>query len=568
MIAPENRRRRISFGRLGQRLLADGLVSLESLNDALDTQTTTGEMLGEILVAQGSITLAQLRTYLEETSGFPFVDLGEVEIDREIATVLPESFLASSKALPFREVNGEVHVAMADPLDLSVSDELKARLGKPVLTYQAFAKDVEDATRRAFDVRHKTQSVLSEIQVGGSAETEEVAEVVDDAPIVRLLNSVLSAAFSSRASDVHLEPQESLVRVRFRIDGMMYEQMTFPTSHLAACLSRLKVMAGLDIAERRRPQDGRFSTRDDHGNDFDVRLSIMGTIYGEKACMRLLQAGSGLADMSKLGFWPEQQDVFERFIHRPHGLILVTGPTGSGKSTTLYAALQSINDSTKNINTVEDPVEFKLPGINQMQVNPKIGVTFAVGLRTLVRQDPDVILVGEIRDRETAEISIQAALTGHLVLSTLHTNDAPGALVRLQNMGIEPFLISSAVVGVMGQRLMRTLCSHCRETYLPDPGEAFVAGIPVTDGVVPRLARASGCRRCNGRGTRGRSAAMEIMPMSDPLRNLVLDGASGAALYQQAVSEGMSTMRESAIRKALDLQIPASEIVRVFAQED
>jgi type II secretory ATPase GspE/PulE/Tfp pilus assembly ATPase PilB-like protein len=293
----------------------------------------------------------------------------------------------------------------------------------------------------------------------------------------------------------------------------------------------------------------------------------MPTVYGEKAVMRLLEKQNTVANLERVGFLPDQRTLFDRFLDRPHGLILVTGPTGSGKSTTLYAALQAINDPTININTVEDPVEYKLPGVNQMQANPKIGVSFASGLRTLLRQDPDVILVGEIRDRETAEIAIQAALTGHLVLSTLHTNDAPSALVRLRNMGIEPFLVSSAVLGVVGQRLLRTICSSCREVYPATQELVDALEIEIPGGGLPTFARGVGCKRCGGRGTRGRTGAMEIVTMSDALRQMVLRDVSGSELYDQALTEGMVTMRQAAIRKVIDHQVPAQEIVRVFSKE-
>ena len=549
--------------RLADRLRADRAVDEETLRQALDGARGAVGTMGESLVASGLIDAARLGPYLEEAAGFPFVDLGEVELDRTLATQVPEALLFAKRALPFRAVDGAVHVAMADPLDLAVVDDLKARLRRNLVPHLAFPRDLEDATRRAFDACMKAQSVLSEF--GIEAETLEAEETqTDDAPIVRLVNGVLSAAFSSRASDVHLEPMEHEVRVRFRIDGVMSEQMTIPIGHLPACVSRLKVMSGLDIAERRRPQDGRFSSRDEHGHEFDVRLSLMPTVHGEKACMRLLEKKSSLASIDRLGFLPEQQATFRKFVKRPHGLILVTGPTGSGKSTTLYAALGGINDPAININTVEDPVEFKLAGVNQMQVNHKIGVTFASGLRTLVRQDPDVILVGEIRDQETAEIAVQAALTGHLVLSTLHTNDAPGAVIRLRNMGVEPFLIASALVGTVGQRLMRSLCPHCREAYVPDAEEAAAAGVPLGE----TMYRGVGCRRCGGRGTRGRSAAVELMSMSDGIRSLVLEGASGMQVYAKACEEGMATMRESAVRKAREGIVSPAEIVRVFAQED
>jgi len=437
----------------------------------------------------------------------------------------------------------------------------------------ALSADLNEAIKRSYDARDKVRNLIHEIGETTTQLVEEntVDELIDQgqqAPIVRLVNSLVGGAVAAGASDIHLEPAEGSIRVRYRIDGVMYEQMTLPANHLPACISRLKIMGGLDIAERRRPQDGRFSTRDDNGREFDIRLSLMPTVYGEKACMRLLEKANALASVEKIGFFPEQRKLFESFIRRPHGLILVTGPTGSGKSTTLYAALQAINDSTKNINTIEDPVEYRLSGINQMQVNNKIGVSFAAGLRTLVRQDPDVILVGEIRDKDTAEIAIQAALTGHLVLSTLHTNDAPGALVRLQNMGVEPFLVSSAIVGIIGQRLLRNLCPYCRQEYTPNIDIAMAAGIPITDGKVPLMARPVGCKRCGGRGTKGRNATLEILAMTEKLREMVLQRCSGPELSVQAMKEGMIPMRESAVRKALDFQISLEEIVRVFSEED
>ncbi|MBS1726022.1 MAG: type II/IV secretion system protein [Armatimonadetes bacterium] len=572
MILNESLNRRRILGRLGERLLAEGAIADETLRQALEIQQSSGGFLGELLVSLGAITPSQLRGHLEEITGFPFVDISEVDIDRELSTQLPEHFVVSNLVLPFREKNGSIHVAMADPLNLSLVDEIRASLGRPVVPYLALTQDLEFAIKRAFDVRQKTRSVLDEIQIDRGVQASQIDELIDqveEAPLVRLVSSVLLAASSAGASDIHVEPQEGNVRVRFRVDGVLYDQMTIPTSHLAAFVSRLKVMSGLNIAERRRPQDGRFTIKDDFDNRFDVRLSIMPTVYGEKACMRLLEKSNSIAKMDKLGFMSDQKAKFEQFVRRPHGLVLVTGPTGSGKSTTLYTALQSINDSSKNINTIEDPVEYKIAGINQMQVDVKTGVTFATGLRTLVRQDPDVILVGEIRDRDTAEIAIQAALTGHLVLSTLHTNDAPSALVRLQNMGIEPFLISSAVIGVVGQRLLRVLCPYCRETYTPTIDEMMSAQLPIGSGEsMPHLANPVGCRRCDNRGSRGRTAAMEIFGMTDEMRKLVLKEASANELYDLARREGMVTMREAAISKALDLQVSLSELHRVFSQED
>lgn len=564
---------RFLLGRMGERLVKDGVITEDHLYEAIQRQKQVGGLIGEIIVQMGFLSAAEIKPYLEEWTGFPFVDIVEEEIDRDVVSRVPKTTVVSRLALPYREQNGQVLVAMADPLDIETIDEYRATLNMPIVAYLALSADLNEAIKRSYDDRDKVRNLIHEIgessiQLVEEKDDEDELDEGQKAPIVRLVNSLVGGAVAAGASDIHLEPAEGSVRVRYRIDGVMYEQMTLPANHQAACISRLKIMGGLDIAERRRPQDGRFSTRDDSGREFDIRLSLMPTVYGEKACMRLLEKANALASVDKIGFFPEQRKLFESFIKRPHGLILVTGPTGSGKSTTLYAALQAINDSTKNINTIEDPVEYRLSGINQMQVNHKIGVTFATGLRTLVRQDPDVILVGEIRDKETAEIAIQAALTGHLVLSTLHTNDAPGALVRLQNMGVEPFLVSSAIVGIIGQRLLRNLCPFCRQEYTPHMDIAMAAGIPIRDGIVPTMARPVGCKRCGGRGTKGRNATLEILAMTERLREMVLQRCSGPELSTQAISEGMIPMRESAVRKALDYQISIDEIVRVFAQDD
>ncbi len=564
---------RFVMGRLGERLVKDGAITEDQLRDAVQKQKQVGGFLGEVIVGMGFMSAGEIKSYLVEWTGFPFVDIVEEEIDRDLVQQVPKATVVSRLALPYREVHGRVHVAMADPLDIETIDEFRATLNKPIVACLALSADLNEAIKRSFDARDRVRNLITEIGETTTTiiEDKSVDELIDQsqqAPIVRLVNSLVGGAVAAGASDIHMEPQDGGVRVRYRIDGVMYEQMTLPANHQAACVSRLKIMGGLDIAERRRPQDGRFSTRDDTGREFDVRLSLMPTVYGEKACMRLLEKANSIANVEKLGFLPLQKAMFERFIRRPHGLILVTGPTGSGKSTTLYAALQTINDSTKNINTVEDPVEYRLSGVNQMQVNTKIGVTFATGLRTLVRQDPDVILVGEIRDRDTAEIAIQAALTGHLVLSTLHTNDAPGALVRLQNMGVEPFLVSSAIIGIIGQRLLRCLCPTCREEYTVKKDVALAAQIPFDEANPPRVAKPVGCKRCGNRGTKGRTAALEILPMTEKLREMVLQRCGGQELTVQAISEGMMTMREAAIKKVLDLQVSPEEIMRVFAQEE
>ena len=564
---------RFLLGRMGERLVKDGVISDDQLLQAIQRQKQVGGPLGELLVSMGFLTAGEIKPYLEEWTGFPFVDISEEEIDRDVVSRVPKTTVVSRLALPFKEQGGQVFVAMADPLDIETIDEYRAMINLPVVACLALGNDLNEAIKRSYDERDKVRNLIHEIgessiQIVEEPNYDDDVDEGQQAPIVRLVNSLVGGAVAAGASDIHLEPAENGVRVRYRIDGMMYEQMTLPANHLPACISRLKIMGGLDIAERRRPQDGRFSTRDDSGREFDIRLSLMPTVYGEKACMRLLEKANALANIDRIGLFPDQRKLFESFIRRPHGLILVTGPTGSGKSTTLYAGLQAINDSTKNINTIEDPVEYRLNGINQMQVNAKIGVTFAAGLRTLVRQDPDVILVGEIRDKDTAEIAIQAALTGHLVLSTLHTNDAPGALVRLQNMGVEPFLVSSAITGIIGQRLLRSLCPHCREEYYPPVDVAMAAGVPIVDGKAPLMARGVGCKRCGGRGTKGRSATLEILAMTERLREMVLQRCSGPELTTQAISEGMIPMRDIAVQKALNFQVSLEEIVRIFAQDE
>lgn len=557
--------------KLGERLLADGIIDEEQLRQGLERQRVTGQFLGETLFGLGVVSSAQIGKYLEDVTGFPFIDLTEATVDPTVASFIPEEYARRRHVLPFRDRDGSIDVAMIDPLNIAVVDDLRSRIGRPIVPFLAFANDIDDSIKRAFDATRKALSVLEEI--GGTSQDAEFSietllGLAEDAPIVRLVSSIVQGAIGAGASDIHIEPAESNVRVRYRLDGILYEQMTIPRSHLAATISRLKIMSNLDISERRRPQDGRFAASDPAGRGFDVRLSIMPTVYGEKAVMRLLAKSSAYGTMDKLGFFPEQKDAFEKFIRRPHGIILVTGPTGSGKSTTLYAALQSINDPGLNINTIEDPVEYKLPGVNQVQVNHRIGVTFATGLRTLVRQDPDVILVGEIRDAETAEIAVQAALTGHLVLSTLHTNDAPGALIRLQNMGVEPYLISSSVIGVVGQRLLRTICPSCKETT-PTTREIQEAyALTGHTNPLPVVAHGRGCKRCGNRGVRGRSAVYEIMPMTDTIRDGVLKGFSGNLLMDIAVQEGMSTMLESGWRKVVDHVVPPSEVLRVLTHED
>ena len=557
--------------RVGEVLLGEGLIDEMQLRLALERQRESGGFLVENLVALGYAKPESVGKYLDQATGFPFVDLSQVTIDLELARVLPEALARRKLALPFAEKDGEVLVALADPLNIATVDELASRLGKRIQPHLAFSFDLEEAISRAFTAKHKAEAVIAEM--GGSSlaqdfTDDELIGLASDAPIVRLIHGIIDSAVNLGASDIHIEPHEETVRVRYRLDGLLFDQMNIPRGSLAAAVSRVKVMANLNIAERRRPQDGRLMFRDEGGREFDLRISIMPTVYGEKVVMRILEKNTSTASIEKLGFFPEQRQLFERFIKKQHGIVLVTGPTGSGKSTTLFAALSKINNPALNINTIEDPVEYHLPGANQVAVNPKIGVTFATGLRTLVRQDPDVIMVGEIRDAETAEIAVQAALTGHLVMSTLHTNDAPGALVRLQNMGVEPYLISSAIIGLVGQRLLRTVCPNCKRQEVASAGTLEALGLK-PDGRGPiMVSRGHGCPKCSGRGMKGRTATYEIMAMSDSIRDKVLARCSAADLMAQAVKDGMVPMRDAGVRKVLEGVTTPEEVLRVLYVED
>ena len=562
---------RRTASRLGDVLVEDAVITEAQLRKALDTQKGQGNFLGETLLEMGMVAPDVLGKYLEASTGFPFVELSESDIDLEVARLIPESFARTNNVLPFAKNGSEFSVGMIDPLDLEVADELAAILGGKIVPYLVFNSDLNLAINKTFDVRHRAQSVLEEIPDRSDVFDTAVDALVglaEDAPIVRLVNSIIQGAIDTKASDIHIEPRDTYVGVRYRMDGLLYDQMQFPIQHLSACVSRIKIMGGMNIAERRRPQDGRFSMRAANSGQIDLRVSIMPTIYGEKVVMRLLDRESSVGTLDNVGLFPEQLSTVRRFIHRPHGIFLVTGPTGSGKSTSLYCGLQELDSSTMNITTVEDPVEFHLAGINQTQVNSKIGVTFAAGLRTLVRQDPDVIMVGEIRDAETAEIAIQAALTGHLVLSTLHTNDAPGAVTRLENMGVEPYLISSAVLGVMGQRLLRTICSSCRTERQATVEQTKMFNLPLVNGEPPMLYYGAGCGKCGQRGLKGRTGCYEIFQMTETMRKLILEGGSGNELTEKARSEGMMTMLESGVQKMLAGITTAEEVLRVLISED
>jgi type IV pilus assembly protein PilB len=563
-------------GRLGERLVAQGLVTSEQVEHGLAVQQRSGAFLGETLVTLGYLQPRELGPVLAEALAVSYVNPRECEVAREVVDLVPESFIRKHLVMPLRVEEGRLFVAMADPLNLSVLDDLKLISGMPVVPLVSLERDLLASINMHLDSRRHAEQAIKDIDAERAADGEAVAEpsaeelwtLAADAPVVRLVSSVINGAFNQGASDIHLEPQRDDMRVRYRVDGLLYDQMTIPKGHQAAVVSRVKIMARMNIAERRLPQDGRIALTH-HGTEYDLRVSTMPSIFGEKVVMRVLAKTAMGMTFEQLGFLPEQKEAFEWLLARPYGMILVTGPTGSGKSTTLYAALATVNHSTRNIITIEDPVEYQLAGVTQTEVNVKVGITFARGLRTMVRQDPDVIMVGEIRDLETAEIGVQAALTGHLVFSTLHTNDAPGALVRLGNMGVEPFLISSSLIGVLGQRLLRVICPACREYYQPSAEAlARLKGNGELPAGEMRVARGRGCQECNHLGYRGRTAVYEVMRMSDTLREMVLQRQSAAALREQARREGMRTMKESALERALQGVTSAEEILRVIYVEE
>ncbi len=558
--------------RLGEFLLAKGIITEEQLASSLVRQQAQGGFLGEALVAEGVVSPTMLGSYMEELTTFPYVELSSFPINGALARGITEQFARQHLVIPFAEWDQAVQVAMVNPQNLAVVDGLRDRLKRRIVPFFAFKSDVLDAINRVYDVQQKGHAALAEIGVEaapeGSLSANELELMAEQAPIVRLVNGIIESAIACKASDIHIEPQEKQVRVRFRQDGILYDQMTFAQTHLPAVISRIKIMAECDISERRKPQDGRISVSDSRGGDYDLRVSVIQLVHGESVVMRVLDKRMTSGRLDVLGMDANLLVQFRSAIHQPHGILLVTGPTGSGKTTTLYSGLMEIMSPDKKIMTVEDPVEYQLEGVNQVQVMPKIGLDFAVCLRALVRQDPDVILVGEIRDRETAEIAIQAALTGHLVLSTLHTNDAPGALVRLQNMGIEPFLLSSSILGILAQRLLRMVCAHCKQSTPASQGAIDKFGLQMPNGRTPMISSGAGCPRCGHKGMKGRTAVYEYMPMSESIKDLLLRSVPSSQLRAQAIAEGMATMRSNAVDKVLTGITTLDEMARVLFMEE
>ncbi len=552
------------MAQLGEILRANGLITDEQFEKALATQTTTGKMLGRILVDEGLLTESQLVRALSEQIGLPFIDLSEVMIDAAIVARIPGAICREHHVLPVAVEGDRLVLAMSDPGNVVAKDDIRTRTGMDVRTIVATRADIEAAIVRFY----RADSDLDDLTTAIDVEHEEdslsgVREVVDDAPIVKFVNLLITQGIQDAASDIHLEPTEHDLLVRFRIDGVLHEMMHSPRAIHSGVVSRLKIMAEMNIAERRVPQDGRLSVNA-HGKKVDLRIATLPTVWGEKVVMRILDNSTAQLDLAKLGFSQGNYDRFSESFHKPYGMILVTGPTGSGKSTTLYSALNVISRPEVNIITVEDPVEYRLAGINQVQVNPKAGLHFASALKSILRSDPDVILIGEIRDYETAQIAIEAALTGHLVLTTLHTNDAPSSVTRLTEMGVEPFLVGSALDCVLAQRLARRLCMSCRVEYKPTPEALVAARFPWDpEGPVPLLYQAGGCVKCANTGYKGRIALHEVMQVSENIERLAVERATNAEVTAAAKAEGMLELRLDGMEKVLAGLTSLDEVLRV-----
>ncbi len=557
----------------GQWLTAAGVLSEPDLARAEERQRATGERLADAIVRLGYCTAEEMAQALARRLSLGYVRREEFPSSPPFLKNLSPHYMRQYRFCPLAVENGSLLIACADPLDPVPGDELRATLGLEVRQAVATEAAILEAVERYFGsgstaVQKVIETIRDDDWSGEEAGGEDVNSLRDmafDAPVVRLVNLLIENAVQAGASDIHIEPFEDNLRVRYRIDGVLFDAETPPKRLKAAVTSRIKIMAELNIAERRLPQDGRI--RMNHqGRRLDIRVSTIPTVHGESVVMRILDRAAILLPFERLGFDPRTQRHIDRLINLPHGMLLVTGPTGSGKTTTLYAALDKINSPEKKIITIEDPVEYQLRGVNQIHVKPKIGLTFASGLRHIVRQDPDVIMVGEIRDLETADIAIHAALTGHLVFSTLHTNDAPGALTRLLDMGAEPFLVASVLEGVLAQRLVRIICAACRVPHEPEPKELRAVGIEgVPSGAA--LSRGKGCTDCRGTGYRGRTGIYEFLPMTEELRSLTLRKAPGHELRQRALAAGMTSLRQDGWAKCCAGITTIDEVLRVTHED-
>ncbi len=559
-----------------QQLQDQGLLSEGERLRAEEALASSDKPPHEVLVEQGFVREEKMLSFLADEFGLELVDLTQVAVEPEALSSIPLKLVHRKNLMPISRNNGTLTVATGDPYDVYALDEMQTITGLDIQPVLASPREITRLIRTHFGVGGETVSALVQEQTQQGielledieADDSELAKMAQEASVVKLVNEILLEAINERASDIHIEPEEKGLRVRYRIDGLLQTQRMHAeiTRFQAAIISRVKIMAHLNIAEKRLPQDGRIKLRVNH-REVDVRVSIIPMVHGEGIVMRLLDKGRMVFDLANVGMLPDVHERFTQLIDRPHGIVLVTGPTGSGKSTTLYSALNEIKDESTKIITVEDPVEYQQPGISQIQIHAKIGLTFASSLRSILRHDPDVVLIGEIRDMETAQNAIQASLTGHLVFSTLHTNDSPSAFTRLIDMGIEPFLVASTVEGVMAQRLVRTICSDCKEEWRPDLTEV-PNDFPMEDrnrGPVPTLYRGAGCRSCRQSGYRGRTGIHELLVTNDLLKDMIVQRLNATAIRGQALKDGLITLRQDGFRKVLLGKTTLDEVSRVTA---
>lgn len=568
----------MQMSRLGDLLVANNLITREHLARSLEQQKdSSGQLrLGTILINNGFISESDLTTFLSKQYGVPSINLAELEVDPAVIKIIPSDVAQKYQIIPVNRAGSTLIVAMSDPSNIFAVDDIKFMTGYNVEVVVASEAALKVAIDRFYDQSASLADVMGEMdmedfEVVGDEEEVDVSSLeraTEDAPVVKLVNLILTDAIKKKASDIHIEPYERTFRVRYRIDGVLYEVMKPPLKLKNAITSRVKIMAELDIAERRLPQDGRIKIKLGGGKDMDYRVSVLPTLFGEKIVMRLLDKSNLQLDMTKLGYEPEALLRFQHEIHKPFGMCLVTGPTGSGKTVSLYSALSELNKTTENISTAEDPVEFNFAGINQVQMHEDIGLNFAAALRSFLRQDPDIIMIGEIRDFETAEIGVKAALTGHLVLSTLHTNDAPSTINRLLNMGIEPFLVASAVNLITAQRLARRVCGECK--VVEDiPEKALIdAGVPPQEAKEYVCYKGTGCAKCNNTGYKGRVGFYQVMPMLEPIRELILNGANTAEIKRESMRLGIKTMRQSGLTKVKEGVTSLEEVLRCTVSDD
>jgi type IV pilus assembly protein PilB len=563
--------------RLVQMLVRSGLVTEEHLQEAKTIQRERGGQLSQVLIEHGFVSADDLMMMLSDHLGLPPVNLSRMTISEDVAGLISKQLAIFYQVVPISKIGNTLTVAMADPLNVFALDDLRLMTGMEIQPVISNPKDVLEKLEEIYSDKHGLESILKDTAVPDievsrdeaddqEIDVEQLLQATGDTSVIQVVNIILVQAIQEGASDIHIEPFEKEMRIRYRIDGILSERTSPPKNMHSAIVSRVKIMSTLDIAERRRPQDGRFRIKL-KGRDVDFRVSVLPTAHGEKVVLRILDKSASSRKLEDLGFDDAALTRFRQAIKAPYGMILVTGPTGSGKTTTLYAALMEINQPEINIITVEDPIEYQIMGINQVQVNPDIDLSFSAGLRSILRQDPNVVLVGEIRDQETADIAIKAALTGHLVFSTLHTNNAPGAVTRLDDMGVEPFLISSSLLMVLAQRLVRRVCENCKKSIEIDDDTLQRCQYKPIGGGLPSFSHGSGCSRCTGSGYKGRMSVIEMLEIDDELRTLVVKRASSAEIKKLAVQHGMQTLRMTALQKAAQGLTTLEEVLRETAPD-